>query len=406
MKLRASILTVLLAATLGWFAFEQKRGRTHEPEQWFLDFLVANARETFSKSVPEESPDVVLVEFRETDKAEFSAWPPAPLDFIMVLKRLAEHEPAVVSIVEPLRWERADTEFVTQLRNALVPFPSVVLGFELAAEGAGMTEEQGDFSENEMPVLPSAEGDSRGIPSFVRIGMVPDWSLRIASQSGFSTLTGLKLPANVMPFVAHDGRRHVPSLAAQSVTLFRRVPYAEQRLRFGTGARLSLGDEFILPLNADGTFPLRDKPRVPAVNALDLMTPDLGDDAAKAVQTMLGKGKVVVMSAGGTGGPHARAIAGALAMPKVARIPAAMAWVFAGSMCLLCLWQLRHGRVKAVLSGVGFAIGGLVVCLLVFQSSLMWWSPLAAMLCVAVSTAFCFVWPAVGGTMVPRSGPD
>lgn len=394
MIMRASLLAILLAAALAWTAAEQQRGRLQVVEQQFLDFLVANGRESFTEATPEESSDVVLVDFQEKDKAEYSAWPPAPLDYLMVLKRLVEHEPKVVVVTDPLRWDQAQTEFITQLRTALVPFPTVVMGFHLASEGTGMSEEQTKFAAEEMPVLPGAEGPQQSVPRFSRVAGLSDWALRIVSQAGFSSLGGGRSSTSSIPFVASDGTRLVPSLAAQVVTLFHQMPYAEQRLRFGTGAHLSLGDRFVIPLEGDGTFVLLERPQVPSVNALELMTPDLGDDTSKAVQTMLGKGKVVVLGNGPESVLHARAIASALAMPHITRGSAGAIWAFAGAACLFGFWQLRFRRMKALLTGAAALMAGFMICLLVFQSALVWWPPFMALVAVAVSTVFCFIWPA------------
>jgi hypothetical protein len=394
--MRIILLILLLAAGLGWLAFEQKRGKLKEAQEGFLDFLVANARATLSKNVPDESQDVVLVEFREEQKAEYSAWPPAPLDYIMMLKMLATHEPPVLVIAEPLRWEQADSEFVTPLRERLTPFRWVVLGYHLASDTMEATPEQKEFAANDMPELPPAEGDQQHVPKFSRVAQLSDWSLRIASEDGFSSLSGGAPAAkkDTVPFIATDGKRLVPSLEAQAVMLYRKTPYATQRLRFGTGARLSLGDAFIIPLQNDGSLKLSDKPRVPVVNALELMVPDVDDETSNAVRATLGKGKVVVLGNGADAMLHARAIATALAIPEVRRAPDAVMWGFAGAASLFCLWQLRFRRFGALVAGVAAFVVGLGVCVLVFQSSLLWWPPLAALLAIAIGTVFSFLWPA------------
>jgi hypothetical protein len=406
--MRIAILALLLAAGLGWFAFEQKRGKLKEAEEGFLDFLVANARATLTKNAPEESPDVVLVEFREQEKAEYIAWPPAPLDYIMMLKTLATHDPPVLVIAEPLRWEQTEAEFVTPLREALTRFRWVVLGYHLASDATEATPEQKEFAANDMPELPPAEGEQQHVPKFSRVSKLSDWSLRIASEDGFSSLTGDATAAkkDSVPFIATDGKRLVPSLEAQAVMLFRKSPYAAQRLRFGTGARLSLGDAFIIPLQNDGSLPVSDMPRVPVVNALELMVPDVDDETSNAVRASLGKGKVVVFGNGSNAMLHARAIATALAMPEVRRAPDTVMWSFAGAACLFCLWQLRFRRFGALVAGVAAFVVGLGVCLLVFQSSLLWWPPLAAVLAIAIGTVFCFLWPAKRrGPVAPAPEP-
>jgi hypothetical protein len=395
MMIRAAVLTLLLGAALGWLASEQNRTRVREAEEWFLDFLVANARDSLMSHASGKASDVVLVDVREEDRAEYSTWPPAPIDYIMILKRLAEHEPEVLAVVEPLRWEKAETEFVTQLRNSLVPFPSVILGIHLSADASKPTPEQAQFAANEMPVLPFAENKDGAIPKFTHVAKISDWSLRIASQAGFSAIDGAGAPpTGSMPFVADEGTRLVPSLAAQSVTLFRHTPYVAQRLRFGTGARLSLGETFVIPLQGDGSLVVGDSPEVPMVNALELMTPDLGDEPAKAVQATLGKGKVVVLGNGPRAMLHARAIATALSMPEIQRAPASVTWGLAGLACLFCFWQLRYGRFKAVILGLIAAIAALGANLIAFQTALKWCSPVPALVAVAAGTLFCFLWPA------------
>ena len=391
MKLRVLILLLILGGALGWLA----QRPVPQAEHGWLDFLVANARGAFSSDVPAVSEHVVLVEFREEDKEEFSAWPPAPLDHIMLLKRLAEAEPDVVAFVEPLRWEKAQVEFITQLRNALVPFPAVVLGFSLAAEGEGMTKENGDFSANELPELPEAEGDRAAVPKFTRVVQVSDGALRVAAHSGFSSLHGpVKVSPDAVPFIVDDGRRLVPSLAAQSVMLFRRAPYAEQRLHFGTGARLSLGDSLIIPLKGDGSLLLEAKPSVPEVSALELMTPDLGDETSERMQATLGRHKAIVIGTGAAARQHARAMAVALAMPEIRRAPEAVDWGVAALAAVPAFWMLGLRRLKVVVAALAVTVVLAVAGLLVFQSSLWWWSPVPALAVVLGAALLCWIWPA------------
>jgi hypothetical protein len=280
-----------------------------------------------------------------------------------------------------------------------------VLGVHLTSDAAQPSPEQREFFANEMPELPEAEGDQGRLPKFTHVSALSDWSLRIASQAGFSSLDGVPPHGDAVSFVATDGKRLVPSLAAQAVTLFRRVPYVAQRLRFGTGARLSLGNERVIPLNDGGALRLTENPRVPTVNALELMTPDLGDEPSKQVGATLGKGKVVVLGNGPGGMALARAIATAVAMPEIRRAPDAVAWGYAGVACLFCLWQLRCRRLKAVAWGIAAWIIAIGACVLVFQTSLLWWPPLAALLVISCGTLFCFVWPPRRRTLVPAASP-
>lgn len=394
MKARAITLFVLLAAALTAFNFAEQRGRLQEAKEWFLDFLVANARDKIEVQATADAKDVVLVQFDEKDRDEYSAWPPAPLDYIIALKRLYAHEPEVLAIVDPLRWDNADAQFVTQLRQSMIPFTSVVLGFDVSAEGTGMSVENGDFASNEMPALKCRDDESKYMLIFNRVTAVPDKGLRIAVQSGFSYLNhpGMAGQSNKVPFVAFDGRHLVPSLPAQAVTLFRHVPYAAQRIAFGAGARLSLDDEHMVPLDATGSLLINDKLEVPTVNALALMSPDLGDASSNLTRNTLGRKKIVVISMSDRGLTQARAIAQALAAPSLQRKPVAWDWLATAAAVLIAFWQLRYHRFGAVAIGLLFALASLIVSLLVFQSSLAWWSPIASMIVICTSTLFCLGW--------------
>jgi hypothetical protein len=394
MKARAVTLFVLLAGALSAFNLAERRDRLQGTKEWFLDFLVANTRDKIEVRAAADAKDVVLVQFDEKDREEYSAWPPAPLDYIVAMKRLYAHEPEVLAIVEPLRWDNADTQFVAQLRQALVPFPWVVLGFDISAEGAGMNIENGDFASNEMPALKCRDDGSKYVLIFHRVTGVPDKGLRVALQSGFSHLDhpAIANQPNKVPFVAFDGKHLVPSLAAQAVTLFRHVPYAAQRIAFGAGARLSLGDEHMVPLDPSGSLLINDKLSVPTVNALSLMSPDLGDAESNLTRNTLGKKKIIVLSMSDRGLTQARAIAQALAAPSLQRLSVTWDWLAAGLATLVGFWQLQYRRFGAVAIGLLFALTSLIASLLVFQSSLVWWSPIASTLVTCVSTVFCLIW--------------
>lgn len=394
MKARTITLFILLAGALSAFNLAEKKGRLQETKQWFLDFLVANSRDKMEVRVTEDVKDVVLVQFNEKDRDEYSAWPPAPLDYIIAMKRLHAHEPEVLAIVEPLRWDNADTQFVTQLRQTMVSFPYVVLGFDISSEGAGMSVENGDFASNEMPALKCNDDGSKNVLVFTRITSVPDKGLRIAVQSGFTQMAHPTIVGNAsrVPFVAFDGRHLVPSLAAQVVTLFQHVPYASQRIAFGAGARLSLGDEHMVPLDSTGALILDDKLKVPTVNALDLMSPDIGDADSNRIRNTLGHKKIIVISMSNRGDIQARAIAQALGVPPLQRKPVMWDWGAAALACLIGFWQLQYRRIGAVAIGLLFVLASLIASLLVFQSSLAWWSPLASMVATCISTLFCLFW--------------
>lgn len=392
----ASLLTVaLVALPMVQRTSREAASRFQEAEQGFMDFLVANAYDTFQRALPERSSEVVLVEFREEDKMEYSAWPPAPLDYIMLLKRVATQEPEVVAFAEPLRWDDPGTQFLSQLRQAMLPIPSLLLGFEISAASGEMTDEQKTFLAEQMPSYASKDGDAAAAPAFKRVSRVPDKILRVGADFGFSRLVSEseKKGKQPLPFVAFDGQHLAPSLAAQAVTRFRHMPFSALRLRFGSGARLNLGDEHVVPLDPSGSLQLKERPAIPRINALNLLTPDLDQTATDEINQALGKGKVVLVGMGEDGHKQAQAIALALAMPKLHRLPLWWDWVFAALVALACYKQWFYRRFKVLLAGVVLLALAMLVCLLTFQSALWWWSPLPAAVVILVTTLFCFVWP-------------
>lgn len=391
MKLRAILLTLLLGGALLYYRHEEARGRFQEAEQWFLDFLVANARDTFTSKQSSQSNDVVIVEFRESEKEEFSAWPPAPLDYIMALKQIAPHEPEVVAFATPMKWSGAQVQFINQLRDRLVNVPSVVFAFELLPDAKKADADETDFFTHSLPTLGESEGGRGPALQFFSVTAIPDNALRPAAHFGFAVAA----TSDEVPMVATDGKRLVPSLAAQALTLFRHAPHSEQRLRFGNGARLSLGERFVVPLNDAGALRLNARVAVPKMNALELLTPDMGDETGQRIRGQLGKHKAIVftLSASEAGSDQARALAQSLLLPSVSRAGNFVMWTAVALVCLLGCWQLRRQRLGALVFGFIVMIMLLLTHLLVFQVALVWWPPFAALAASLVSTIFCFLFP-------------
>ncbi len=393
MKLRAAFLASLMGVALFYAHQDEYRARLLQAERGFMDFLVANAREAFEKQPMLPSPEVVLVEFRTEDKAEFSAWPPAPLDYIMVLKKLADHEPRVLAFAMPLNWENAAPQFVGEMQKALLPFTSVVLGFDGKSTDEATPETTQFFSE-ELPKLANVDGDPSLAPTLAGISALPNPQLRTQMQLGFASLMGGSANKERTPMVARHEAQLVPSLAAQALALHGRVPYASQQLRFGMGAGLYLGSDWFVPLGNDGSANVKLQSEVARVNALEVMTPDPGDDSGKAVSAALGKDKLIILGVSPSDGEaQARMIAWALSLPRLHRADTWVDQLAAGIMIAVSFFQLRRGRFGALVFGGGMLVVGMLVSLLAFQSALTWWSPILSLVVVAVSTAFCFLWP-------------
>lgn len=393
-KWRVIILAILLAAVAGAYLELRKRGEVRLAEQWYLGFLVANAREKLETELPNVSPNVVLVKFDEKDRDEYGGWPPVTLDWLMVMKRLAAFSPEVVAVVEPLNWEGAAGEFVRQLRESMLPFPSVVLGFGVSAEGREMSETAKAFTTEGLPEVRGAIVSAQAA-QVNGVTIVPDRVLRTGMHTGFSSVEGLPQSEYRELLVAAYGEKLVPSFAAQVVTLFRRAPFATMRLIFGAGAHLSLADEYVVPLTPRGELHVGSKPEVPVVDALDLLLPDLGDEASKELAQVLGKGKVVILSTNADAAmKQVRAVATGLGYPALKRSPAYVEWGMALVAALWCLLHLiRKGRFGGILLGVVAVALVTGVNIGIFQTQLMWWSPLLAFGMIAATAVFVFLSP-------------
>ncbi len=391
MRLRAGILSILLAGA-AFFTLREKDGhRWAQGENLFLDFLIANTRDAFERTKIDPSPEVVVIEFNEKDKAEFSAWPPAPLDYIILLKRIAEHKPDVVVMGDVLKWDQPDVPFLGELQERFRQFPLVALAFGATINGAT---ESPPVSENEdLPAFKFVQGDAssaKKLGSFI----MPDRQLRTQMELGFVIPYRGESEEHPLLLVARAGDRLVPSLDAQMIALKEHTPYAEQRLRFGIGAGLHLGGRRFIPLSNDGSVKARLKSDPLHINAIDLLTPDLGDDAGRALAKKLGKHKLIFLGARAEGAETpARVAAWALALPTLHRAPEWMEWLGAAVALLLAFVQLRFHRIGALAFSAGVLALGLAAAIVSFQSTLTWCAPHLALSFTLAGAVFCFLWP-------------
>lgn len=391
MKLRAAILSILLSVA-AFFTLREKGGhRWAQGEHLFLDFLIANTRDRFERTEIDPSPEVVVIEFHDKDKAEFSAWPPAPLDYIILLKRLAKHEPDVVVMGDVLKWDKPDVPFLGELQESFRQFP-VALAFGATIDGAADSSSVGD--DEVLPVFKFVQGNAS---SALKLGsfVLPEKQLRTQMQLGFVALPDDSDPKPPRLLVARAGEKLVPSLDAQMIALKEHTPYAEQRLRFGIGAGLHLGGRRFVPLANDGSVMPRLKSDPIRINAIDLLTPDLDNDSGRELANKLGKHKLIILGTKKDGAEtHGRIAAWALALPILHRAPEWVDWTAAGAALTLAFVQLRFRRIGTLAYGVAVLALGLAAAIVSFQSSLTWCAPHLALAFTLTGSVFCFLWPA------------
>ena len=385
--IRALILVLLLTSLGWWLDREHHAGRFQRVDELFLDFLVANARDRFvvadDKAVA--SAPVVLVKMRATDRAEYAGWPPRPLDWQMVLKGLHGYNPAVVVIPETLFWGRP--------AQALVPFPSTVLGVEaqLAAK-PGAPAFLGGL-ENALPQFQKVQGDIGAVPLLGALVSPPDDLVRRQAELGIAIPQAENGTAR-LPYAVQESGHLLPTVLAQALARISHTPYATQRLLLGPGAGAYLANGTFVPLSAAGELTVNTKQPVHEVDALNLMTSELAEALSPQDKANLSGEKVIVIGTddgtqSGLARLHAQALAQVLAQPRLRLLPGWAQWIVWGTAGLAGLWLVLFvPRNKAILRGMLCIFAALVTCFLAFKSSLIWCPPTIPAALLAASTVF------------------
>lgn len=393
--IRALILILLLGSLGGWLDREHRAGRFQHVDELFLDFLVANARDRFITADDQavSASPVVLVKMRLADKAEYAGWPPRPLDWQMVLKGLQAFNPAVVVVPETLFWGRPSPEFVNEAAQALVPFPSTVLGVEAQLAASRETPAFLGGFESSLPSFQKVQGDIGAVPPLGALIAPPDDLLRRQAEIGIAIPVDAKGAGKLSYAVQEDGHL-LPTVLAQTLTRFTQTPYATQRLLLGPGAGAYLSNGAFVPLSAAGEFIINTKQPVHEVDALHLMTSELSEALSPQDKAHLSGDKVIVIGTDdGTPGNfarlHAQALAQVLAAPRLRLLPDWVQWITWGAAGLAGAWIVFFvPRKKALLRGMLYIFLALVICFLAFQSSLIWCPPTIPAALLAVSAVF------------------
>lgn len=339
-------------------------------DQTFLDFLVANARDEL-KPDPAKLGDVVLVRMREEDRKEFAAWPPRPIDYQMVVDRLAAHQPRVLVIADALHWPEAKPEETGPLAASLQKAaPRIVLAAEVSTSDPAAADSLKPLTER-LPKLSQAQG-AELLPQATSATAAPGDVLLRQGDVGLTM-------AKSQPLAMRLGDTIAPSLPLQTLANAGGVPFEQVRLRTGPGAGVHLGDAWFVPAQADGQWTKSTAP-IASVSALDVMTPEVVD-SGDAWKKTLGQGRVVVlgMDHDGGGPTNARTVASiaaeALALPRLHVLPMEQqiaAWVVAGLMGAALLRWPRH---KAIVRSLLMLALALLASYLAFQSLQMWCPP-------------------------------
>lgn len=394
MKMRPLLHLILMVSIVCWAKF----GSFFRVEQDYLASLFSNVRDKIVVETDKVSDEVIFVEFSEADKDEFSQWPPAPLDYIVVLKRLLAAEPAMVIFPDTLHWDD-QVEFLEAFKEGLLPFSRALLGFSLEEKGESLSEEGLIFALSDIPKTLGLFRDTTYLPKVKQVKEAPQTRLRSTLDLGFSEIVDSS--GGDGPWIAANFKDEfvVPSLVHQAVTLYRRVPYVQQGINLGRNATWNLNHTYLLPLSPEGEILLSGLVQVPKLSALEMMIPDLGDDDAQVQNQSIGKNKIIVLgqsslkeeNGSGLAYDHARWIASALSIAPIQSAPFFLSFIVGLVSFILALRQVKLRRVGALFYGALLLGLWYAIAVMVFQTSQFWWSPMGWIL-LAASTIYCVLW--------------
>ncbi len=396
--IRLLFLAASLATSAWYLDREQRAGRLQHLDDLFLDFLAANARERLSQPDPAAPGRVAMVALRESDRLEYSGWPPKPLDWQMVLKSLQAHEPAALVLATPLNWGSPPPEFLPALAETLLPYTSVISAVETTLVEKSSAEVpppfMGDLAET-LPCFQKISGETSRVPAIAALISVPDPALRAIGELGLDASQVAQGSSASLPYALRAEERLHPSLLAQTLARLTGTPYAQHRVRFGPGAAAYLSNGAFVPLENDGSVKVDLKGQVPVINALDLMTGTLADTLSPEDKAALGTGKVIVIgldhddnSRSRPALTHALALAQVLALPHLTQLVGwqqGLAW---GLAALAAAWiALGSGARHPLRSGLACIFAALLVSFSAFHAALVWCPP--AMPVVLILTGSC-----------------
>ncbi|MBL9115358.1 MAG: hypothetical protein JNJ83_10165 [Verrucomicrobiaceae bacterium] len=374
---RLIVLLALLAGLGWWLREEEGRGRFQQVDETFLDVMLANARDHFNPSAT-SAGEVVFLPIKETDREEYAHWPPAPVDYQMILRGLLGFTPSVVIVTDPLTWPEPESAMVQALQDELLKFPGIILtatsGDTASDESQLPSPESVNLARERLgsiklvsgsaDVLPQAQLNRVPLPPLMRAG-----DLSLLSAGGVS---GVEL-------ICGEGGKAIPSPALLALLHALKLPLAGARAVVDAGPSLTLSSTVYLPLQNDASLLVDSEMKVTEQNALDLMTAGMLDGADDGVAQRMGKDKVVVIGIDSAENhrarDQARALMHALALPCISQLGGIVQMAIWGVAACLGLSLLRVRRASALRRALLFLLLALVISFLAFQMARLWFPP-------------------------------
>ena len=392
-----AILFLLICAAAAFFVHrEDERGSLAAANRTYVDWLLGNSKSQL------RDPSVTLLTIDEEQAPIFQNWPPAPLDFSVMLRRLQLCDPKVVAAEPVLRWDDVAEGELDILLTAGLAFGEdhLLLGSVLQFNSAAEPLKSSTLSL--LRPLPdgAVEGDLSRLPEFTNVLSLPD--TRLCAANSVVGFTGIDLgdqapdgDALRAPLLARVGDTVVPSFVLLAAMLEMDAVPADVKVELGEA--ITVKDTLVIPIDASGALNVFTglRAKLPVSKATILVHDPAyegggsGGTGGKSERDAL-KSRIVVLGMNdknsrvipaGRGGNISRAELFALAIATIQsgryiqKLQPAVRWAVWGGIVLFGLWLLRMPRKRAV----GLALLAIVLYfagnMILFQTTPRWIPP-------------------------------
>ena len=261
-----AILFLLICAAAAFFVKrEDDRGGLAKANRTYVDWLIGNSKEQI------RTPSVTLLTIDDSEEPIFQSWPPGPIDYSIMLRRLARYAPKVVAVEPVLQWQETAPGELEILRTAGLAFdPGQLLLGTVLQWNTGAPEPKGSTL-NLLRPLPSVTGDLEKIPEFSTVSQLPDPRLTaVGASAGFTQIDlgegAIGGSSLLVPLLARVGDIVVPSFVLLAAMLELDATAADVEVLLGES--ITIKGDLVIPIDPSGalnvfaglraTLPVRD----------------------------------------------------------------------------------------------------------------------------------------------------
>ena len=391
---KAILLLLICIASAFFVKREDDRGGLATANRTYVDWLIGNSKKKI------QPPSVTLLKIDTSEESILQSWPPSPIDYSIMFRRLQLYGPKVVAADAPLNWKDIDDGELEILRVAGLQFDrgQLLLGAVLQQDPNADPPKASTLSL--LRPLTEIEGDLDALPEFTNILSLPDRRLTSAgAQVGFTAIDlGESAPVGdslLVPLLARNGETVVPSFVLLATML--ELDAAPEDVVVILGESIVVKDDLVIPIDATGALNVFTGLRatLPAQNAnILVLNPEeegggiggsLGKEERKALASrvvLLGiddeKSRSIPI---GQGASISRAELFALAIATIQsgryieQAAPAIQWATWLGLVAAALLFLRFPRKRATGFALLLVILYFVANMLFFQSSQLWIPP-------------------------------